>query len=270
MLLQAFRELYKVYTSTTEKCDSEFISFNSEIKLELGTVFAMYNKSIVYGLIYQDVGYYKCLNLVDIPILGQLSLEIEISAPFAPKLFTTPLSFNLLYEDAKYCQVLGKLDTETFASVLAHFEKVRFEPVYGIKKQFLDFEASRLQVLHERFLATLLEEMDQIEDEDGLIPWWRVREIVEALLRNIPEEELAVAATKHERIGKFILTDKEDGTHIYFPDELVGKRVRLKLSGEVIFDGNLPAEIILGKIGSIPLKTLAKYIELEELDNSQD
>ena len=262
--MEILKELYDAYRTMRKEGSDIPIRVKSKVKPEKYQVRKIMIDPPGWCLIIGKIdNLYKCIALTEWVELARTEKPFPYLLIREATLVPLP-SFLYLSEEflENYTKAVAKTNEEAVKKVLDYVLNTRI-PKRGIYRQFLEEEITRLEAL------SLQEILKNIEKEEikasviTLILPYAIGKVLENKYAQVP-----AAKTQQKTLrGKNWLGYVEDGKlKIYLIKNLEGKKIRIKLSGQKIYEGKGKKQVVIENMPEIPdYSVLEKELEVESV-----
>jgi hypothetical protein len=173
-------------------------------------------------------------------------------------------SFLYLREEflKKHTKPVGRASREVVLRLTEYVLSAKI-PKEGICREFLEEEIPRLEAFSLLSVIRTIEEEELRTAVTVIILSERLREAYRRVYTGTPS---ARGEQKHLRGRNWLGVVEGRDIRLYLPARLRGKRVRIKLRGETLFEGETGGEILIRNLPEVPdLSVLEKDLEVEDV-----
>ena len=262
--MEIVKELYEAYKTMRKEGTTVPIQVKKKVKPEKYQVRKIMIDPPGWCLIVRKLnGLYECVALTEWVELARTELSFPYLLIREATLVPLP-SFLYLSEEflENYTKAVAKANEKIVEKVLDYVLNTRL-PTKGIYRQFLEEEITRLEALS---LQEILKNIEKEEIKASVITLILPHAIRKALETKYAQIPLAKTQEKTLR-GKNWLGYVEDGKlKLYLLKNLEGKKIRIKLSGQKIYEGEGKKQIVIENMPEIPdYSVLEKELEVESV-----
>ena len=262
--MKILKELYDAYRTMRREGSDIPIQVRDKVKPEKYQVRKIMIDPPGWCLLIRKLnGIYECVALTEWVELARTELSFPYLLIREATLVPLP-SFLYLSEEflEDYTKAVAKANEKIVEKVLDYVLNTRV-PKEGIYRQFLEEEITRLEVFS---LREIIKEIEKEEIKASIITLilpYAIRKVFESKYVRMP-----LAKTREKTLrGKNWLGYVEDGKlKIYLVKNLEGKKIRIKLSGQKIYEGEGKKQIVIENMPEIPdYSVLEKELEVESV-----